>query len=285
MLLHRLVIVIIKVILVRNILQDQMLQIVLVLEIVHLCLFFFFILSLSRNSETDAILNALKSTPSVQPVRPVKGMAKQSVKRSAQSNLSSSRFDKRPASPIPSSSHDGYSSGNQSSSMNSGVSQGQSVIQMSLQGVSSSRPSVSDWQVLVNQSGVEYYFNQRTRAVTYQKPDELKSEAEKALKVLLSDVIKNRLVLGKSHTQQMVILSGRTSSLKCQYGRSHRNTLFTSRNWLVFRTRHQPLQLLHPLPPLKSVTLRSLPPFLLQRQPSVRLLLLSLLILLLLIQQ
>ena len=215
---------------IRNILQDQMLQIVLVQEVAHLCFFFFILLSHSNNSETDAILNALKSTPSVQPIRPVKGMAKQSVKRSAQSNLSSSRFDKRAASPISSSPRNGYASGIQSSSMNSGVSQGQSVIQMSLQGASSSRPSVSDWQVLVNQSGVEYYFNQRTRAVTYQKPDELKTDAEKAIKVRLRGYIKIRHVLGRSHTQLMVIPSGQISSLKCLSGRSHKSTLCTSRN-------------------------------------------------------
>lgn len=33
--------------------------------------------------------------------------------------------------------------------------------------------------------GVEYYYNQRTRATTYDKPDELKSEAERALAVCL----------------------------------------------------------------------------------------------------
>ena len=209
---------------IRNILQDQMLQTVLVQEVAHLCFFFFILLSHSNNSETDAILNALKSTPSVQPIRPVKGMAKQSVKRSAQSNLSSSRFDKRAASRI------GYASSVQSSSMNSGVSQGQSVIQMSLQGSSSSRPSVSDWQVLVNQSGVEYYFNQRTRAVTYQKPDELKTDAEKAIKVQLMGCVKIRHALGRSPTQLMVIHSGQILSLKCLSGRSLRSTLYTSRN-------------------------------------------------------
>mgnify|MGYP001033467464 CR=1 FL=1 len=215
---------------IRNILQDQMLQTVLVQEVAHLCFFFFILLSHSNNSETDAILNALKSTPSVQPIRPVKGMAKQSVKRSAQSNLSSSRFDKRAASSISSSSRIGYASSVQSSSMNSGVSQGQSVIQMSLQGSSSSRPSVSDWQVLVNQSGVEYYFNQRTRAVTYQKPDELKTDAEKAIKVQLMGCVKIRHALGRSPTQLMVIHSGQILSLKCLSGRSLRSTLYTSRN-------------------------------------------------------
>lgn len=41
----------------------------------------------------------------------------------------------------------------------------------------------SDWSVYKTPEGVEYYYNQRTRATTYEKPDELKSEAERALKV------------------------------------------------------------------------------------------------------
>lgn len=230
---------------IHNIHQDQMLLIVLIRVVVHLCFNYDIYLNIRNNSETDAILNALKSTPSVQPIRSVKGVGKQSVKRSAQSNLSSSRFDKRAASPISSSPQTAYMSGISSSSMNSGVSQGQPMIQMSLQGVSSSRPSVSDWQVLVNQSGVEYYFNQRTRAVTYQKPDELKSEAERALKVLFLVYIYFRHAHGRSHTRPTDIPSGQISSHKSPYGKSLRNISYIKKNFLAFRALYRPVQ---PLP-------------------------------------
>ena len=56
---------------------------------------------------------------------------------------------------------------------------------MSFSGVSNinSTGGASDWSVYKTPEGVEYYYNQRTRATTYDKPDELKSEAERALKV------------------------------------------------------------------------------------------------------
>ena len=58
---------------------------------------------------------------------------------------------------------------------------------MSFSGVSSIKASsgASDWSVYKTPEGVEYYYNQRTRATTYEKPDELKSEAERALKVMV----------------------------------------------------------------------------------------------------
>lgn len=51
--------------------------------------------------------------------------------------------------------------------------------------------SDSNWQVCRTPTGVEYYYNKLTRVTTYNKPDELKSEAERALKVcvLLFNII------------------------------------------------------------------------------------------------
>ena len=47
----------------------------------------------------------------------------------------------------------------------------------------SSTSSAADWRVCKTAEGVEYYYNQRTRATTYDKPDVLKSQAELSLKV------------------------------------------------------------------------------------------------------
>lgn len=71
--------------------------------------------------------------------------------------------------------------------MNRSRSSGQSSrLQLSFSGSSTkSAGSASDWSVFKTPEGVEYYYNQRTRATTYDKPDELKSEAERALAVLL----------------------------------------------------------------------------------------------------
>ena len=137
---------------------------------------------MSSSSETDAILNALNSTPSVQPVRVSKGSSKNAVKRSAESNLPSSHFDKRPTTlpPAPAISTSAPFI-NQPVSIPMMMPQIQQM-PMSFQSVQS-RPVVSDWQVYKTPAGVEYYYNQRTRATTYEKPDELKSEAERSLKV------------------------------------------------------------------------------------------------------
>ena len=135
-------------------------------------------------------MSALNSTPSVQPVRVSKGTTKNAVKRSAESNLPSSHFDKRqttlPPAPVVSAS---------SSFMSQPVSIPMMMPQiqqmpMSFQPVQS-RPMVSDWQVFKTPAGVEYYYNQRTRATTYEKPDELKSEAERSLKVPLFPLLIN----------------------------------------------------------------------------------------------
>ena len=47
----------------------------------------------------------------------------------------------------------------------------------------SSTSSAADWRVCKTAEGVEYYYNQKTRATTYDKPDVLKSQAELAMKV------------------------------------------------------------------------------------------------------
>lgn len=49
--------------------------------------------------------------------------------------------------------------------------------------VKTTSSSAADWRVCKTAEGVEYYYNQRTRATTYEKPDVLKSEAELSLKV------------------------------------------------------------------------------------------------------
>lgn len=70
--------------------------------------------------------------------------------------------------------------------MNRPRSSGQSSrVQLSFSGSSKSTGNASDWSVFKTPEGVEYYYNQRTRATTYDKPDELKSEAERALAVCL----------------------------------------------------------------------------------------------------
>lgn len=58
-------------------------------------------------------------------------------------------------------------------------------MQLSFASSSKSAGSASDWSVFKTPEGVEYYYNQRTRATTYDKPDELKSDAERALAVCL----------------------------------------------------------------------------------------------------
>ena len=70
--------------------------------------------------------------------------------------------------------------------MNRPRSSGQSSrVQLSFASSSKSAGSASDWSVFKTPEGVEYYYNQRTRATTYDKPDELKSDAERALAVCL----------------------------------------------------------------------------------------------------
>lgn len=127
--------------------------------------------SRSHSSETDAILSALNSTPSVQPIRQPKGAVKQSVKRSNAPSVPSSRFDKRADTNM---SPSGSVAGNAAASLTYDSSKAQPVIQMSIKGVSSSRPVVSDWQVYKTATGVEYYYNPTdAEPTTYEKPDDI----------------------------------------------------------------------------------------------------------------
>ena len=113
-----------------------------------------------------------------------------SVKRSSDSEIYSSRFDKKyeGSSTIPS------SSGSFSSF--------QPIVQLDLSKGRISKVStenVADWQVCKTPEGVEYYYNQRTRNKTYEKPDCLKSEAELSLKVCPSLLLILVFVLISSH--------------------------------------------------------------------------------------
>lgn len=167
----------------------------------------------------------MNSTPSVQPIRQPKGVAKQSVKRSTAPSVPSSRFDKRADTNM---SPTGSVAGNAAASMTYDSSKGQPVIQMSIKGVSSSRPVVSDWQVYKTATGVEYYYNQRTRATTYDKPDELKSEAERALKVVTLIRCDRSPVRGRSSRRQTVAPTGTTHKRRSLCGRSRRSSSSTS---------------------------------------------------------
>ena len=112
-------------------------------------------------SETANILNALKETPSAQPGA---SSSKSSIKRSSDPSSRVSRFDKKQE--------------NEASF--------QPLMKLSLSKNNPSKTmtsSAADWRVCRTAEGVEYYYNQRTRAKTYEKPDVLKSEAELSLKV------------------------------------------------------------------------------------------------------
>lgn len=139
-------------------------------------------------------MNALSSTPSVQPIRAAKGAAKPSVKRSAETVVPSYHMNKRnvtiPTTSAPPTAQS-FSRFGQSTTMPA-TNQMNQMPQMSM----SFQPiqlqaSDSNWQVCRTPTGVEYYYNKLTRVTTYNKPDELKSEAERALKVcvLLFNII------------------------------------------------------------------------------------------------
>ena len=71
--------------------------------------------------------------------------------------------------------------------------------------------TVSDWSVFKTPEGVEYYYNQRTRATTYDKPDELKSEAERQLKVRPLFPLSPSPVLGRNSALKTANVTGITS--------------------------------------------------------------------------
>lgn len=132
------------------------------------------------------ILNALNETPSVQPG---KNSSKSSVKRSSDSTTYVSRFDKKQESSTPF----------------------QPIMQMSLNKSNTSKApssSAADWRVCKTAEGVEYYYNQRTRAKTYEKPDVLKSEAELSLKVRLFSRFHLSPALGRNTKPRMAVPIG-----------------------------------------------------------------------------
>ena len=181
----------------------------------------------NSSSETDAILNALNSTPSVQPIRATKGSTNNAVKRSAESNLPSSHFDKRhstlPPAPVVSNSVPFI---NQPVSMSMMMPQIQQI-PMSFQSAQS-RPIVSDWQVFKTPAGVEYYYNQRTRATTYEKPDELKSEAERSLKVFIHFYqLMISPVRGKNSRLHKAVRIGAILSRRFPCGKNLRSCVYT----------------------------------------------------------
>ena len=119
-----------------------------------------------RSTEAANILNALNETPSTQPGQ---SSSKSSVKRSSESAQYFSRFDKKQETT--------HSAPTSQPLMQLNLSKGRAS--------KSSSSSAADWRVCKTAEGVEYYYNQRTRATTYDKPDVLKSEAERSLKVRL----------------------------------------------------------------------------------------------------
>ena len=169
--------------------------------------------------------------------------------------MPSSRFDKRADTNM---SPTGSVAGNAAASMTYDSSKGQPVIQMSIKGVSSSRPVVSDWQVYKTATGVEYYYNQRTRATTYDKPDELKSEAERALKVVTLIRCDRSPVRGRSSRRQTVAPTGTTHKRRSLCGRSRRSSSSTSASWSVCRPPPPPPP--PPASPRRWATLPSSPP-------------------------
>ncbi|KAM7455220.1 hypothetical protein BLSTO_04025 [Blastocystis sp. subtype 1] len=122
-------------------------------------------------------------TPSSQPVR---ATSKSSVKRNQNYDSYSSQSNNKPNGKRQQ--QQTYQVQNTmmtgKSQNNRGRGQQQSKgLQMSFSNVSGVKAGgASNWSVYKTPEGVEYYYNQRTRATTYEKPDELKSEAERALK-------------------------------------------------------------------------------------------------------
>ena len=132
-----------------------------------------------RNSETNNILSAVMGTPNVQPVRPSKETSRAPAKRFQENSTPTpSHVDKRAFS----------SSAPATSSVpafRAAPAAAPPILPLSLSRTSRPKPAtaVSDWSVFKTAEGIEYYYNQRTRATTYEKPDELKSDAERQLQV------------------------------------------------------------------------------------------------------
>lgn len=126
---------------------------------------------MNRSLETANILNALKETPSS---RPGENLTKTSVKRSSDSSISFSRSNRVQ--------ENGDTFSNPSKEPK--LSQPRMQLNLTINRTNrSSTSSAADWRVCKTAEGVEYYYNQRTRATTYDKPDVLKSQAELSLKV------------------------------------------------------------------------------------------------------
>ena len=147
-----------------------------------------------------------------------------SVKRSSDSEIYSSRFDKKyeGSSTIPS---------------NSGsFSSFQPTIQLDLsKGRINKVPTenAADWQVCRTPEGVEYYYNQRTRNKTYEKPDCLKSQAELSLKVHYDSirVVMSSPVLGRNTRLRKAAPTGITRNRASPCGMSLPNTRSTRKSW------------------------------------------------------
>lgn len=118
-------------------------------------------------------------TPNVQPVRPSKETSRAPAKRFQENPTPApSHVDKR----VFSSSAPATSS---VPAFRAAPTAAPPILPLSLSRTSRPKPAtaVSDWSVFKTAEGVEYYYNQRTRATTYEKPDELKSDAERQLQV------------------------------------------------------------------------------------------------------
>ena len=148
-------------------------------------------------------------TPNVQPVRASKEANRVPTKRFPESSVPTSHIDKRvSSSPIPPSSF--------APATSSVPSVAPPILPLSLSTTPHPKAAsaVSDWSVFKTAEGVEYYYNQRTRATTYEKPDELKSAAERQLPV-------SRCFLFYSHAQPCPWKEFRTGDGKRYWSNVH----------------------------------------------------------------
>ena len=222
-----------------------------------------------RNSETNNILSAVMGTPNVQPVRASKEANRVPTKRFPESSVPTSHIDKRvSSSPIPPSSF--------APATSSVPSVAPPILPLSLSTTPHPKAAsaVSDWSVFKTAEGVEYYYNQRTRATTYEKPDELKSAAERQLPVsrCFLFILTHSPVPGRRSAPATASATGATSTPASPCGKNRGNSPTTddssprsSRLVPPPRGNHtQPFRPPLPRPrsrPTPSETPPSLPPF------------------------
>ena len=207
-----------------------------------------------RNSETNNILSAVMGTPNVQPVRASKEANRVPTKRFPESSVPTSHIDKRvSSSPIPPSSF--------APATSSVPSVAPPILPLSLSTTPHPKAAsaVSDWSVFITAEGVEYYYNQRTRATTYEKPDELKSAAERQLPVsrCFLFILTHSPVPGRSSAPATASATGATSTPASPCGKNRGNSPTTDGEFLGYVRRNPRF----PSLPTPSAIPPSLPPF------------------------